>query len=305
MSEYLYRAYGLALSSPLELPFPAAPKGQADVNVTLVSSGNGAGAGEVAHHHWNGEPGRFILSVQGVAEYCVEGGNSITITAASGASTSDLVAFLMSSAIGVLLQQRGTLPLHASAVATDRGALLIAGKSGAGKSTTMAALTQRGFAMMSDDITPVILDGATPVARPAYPSSRLWGDALQGLGQSAKTLAQVREKIDKFYLPIGTFHDQIEPIAGVVIMDVHNGTDVQVEPVSASEAYGLLSRFSFRKRFLKCQDLLPFQFAVTTAMARAVRVIRVRRPMTPFSADQVAEEIANTFAVEPLQLAEV
>lgn len=303
MSEFLYQAYGLALGSPLELPFPTASKAVPDVLISLVVSGNGARVGDTAYHHWTGEPDRFTLFVEGVAEYCVEDGNSITIKAAPGANNSDLVAFLMSSAIGVLLQQRGTLPLHASAVATDRGALLIAGKSGAGKSTTMAALTQRGFAMMSDDITPVILDGNTPVAQPAYPSSRLWGDALQGLGQRAETLAQVREKVDKFYLPIGKFHDQIEPIAGVVIMDVHNGTDILIDSVSASEAYGLLSRFSFRKRFLKCQNLLPFQFAVTTAMARAVRVIRVRRPMTPFLADQVAQEIANTFEVAPMPLA--
>jgi hypothetical protein len=54
--------------------------------------------------------------------------------------------------------------LHAGAVATPAGCLLICGESGAGKSTLLAGLVHAGFAFVADDIVP--LEEGTGLVRP-------------------------------------------------------------------------------------------------------------------------------------------
>jgi hypothetical protein len=53
----------------------------------------------------------------------------------------------------VILGRRGLLVLHANAAVVDGTAVLVGGATGAGKSTTLAALLDRGFSMLSDDVT--------------------------------------------------------------------------------------------------------------------------------------------------------
>ena len=72
-----------------------------------------------------------------------------------------------------LLQQRGVMTLHASAIETQAGAVLFAGPSGIGKSSLAAALVERGNTMLADDVTGVVLDAAgRPVALSAFPVAR-------------------------------------------------------------------------------------------------------------------------------------
>jgi hypothetical protein len=56
--------------------------------------------------------------------------------------------------------------LHAAALASDKGVLVLAGDSGNGKSTTCWALTQHGFGYLSDELAPIEPASCTVVAFP-------------------------------------------------------------------------------------------------------------------------------------------
>ncbi len=104
-----------------------------------------------------------------------------------GTDDGDVVAFFASSPFTALLQQRGVATLHAAAVATEAGAVMLLGRSGIGKSSLAAALVERGYPLLADDVTGVMLDaGGRPVALPAFAHQRLWGhpgrDALARAG---------------------------------------------------------------------------------------------------------------------------
>src|SRR6185436_17962029 len=62
---------------------------------------------------------------------------------------------LVRSVTGAVLQQRGLLPLHASALLLGAGAIALLGPSRAGKSTLAAALARRGHPVLADDVVPV------------------------------------------------------------------------------------------------------------------------------------------------------
>ena len=184
-----YAAYGLTLESQIPLSFPPATAGgPADVTIRIGRVAD-TPAAPVGGRPWSADADTFRLEVDGVARYLVKSGHDIAVEPTAG-TEADVRVFLLGSVLGACLQQRGILTLHASAVETARGAVLFAGPSGAGKSTLAAALVDRGFRMLSDDVTGVVLDaGRQPVALPAAPAVRLWPDMLETLAWTDRVTA--------------------------------------------------------------------------------------------------------------------
>jgi hypothetical protein len=98
----------------------------------------------------------------------------------------DLVRYLVFFPIAWHLRRtRGWEMIHASAVASDQGAVLIAGPGGAGKTTTSIALVARaGMTLLTENL--VFSDGqhVYPVCEPI----RLTAESLRLLGESAEEL---------------------------------------------------------------------------------------------------------------------
>ncbi len=63
---------------------------------------------------------RFLLAIPGVAAFHVHGGREIIIQPAPQADAAAIRLFLLGSAFGALLHQRGITPMHGSAVALPR-----------------------------------------------------------------------------------------------------------------------------------------------------------------------------------------
>jgi hypothetical protein len=78
-------------------------------------------------------PRAYLFHMPEVARYLIEDGARITIAPYPDAPDSSIRLFLMGSAFGALLHQRGMLPMHASAVAIHRRRAARAGVRGAGR----------------------------------------------------------------------------------------------------------------------------------------------------------------------------
>jgi hypothetical protein len=143
--------------------------------------------------------GAFLLELEGVGRFWVEGGCRVLLEPAGGTSDSELRAFLLGSVLGVLCHQRGLLPIHASAVRIDGRAVLFAGNSGAGKSTLAAALGARGHALVADDIT--AFDPRNTLVLPAFPQRKLATDVLEALSLESHGLVANRPGQPKFHVP--------------------------------------------------------------------------------------------------------
>ena len=118
-------------------------------------------------NRWQARPGAFLMRVEDIARYLVTGGRDMLVDPL-GTDDGEVVAFFASSPFTALLQQRGVATLHAASVATKAGAVLLLGRSGIGKSSLAAALVERGYPLLADDVTGVTLDaGGRPVVLPA------------------------------------------------------------------------------------------------------------------------------------------
>ena len=77
---------------------------------------------------------------------------------ADALTDADAASYLAGYVLAFVLRLRGSVPLHASAVAIDGRALLFVGDSWAGKSSTAAAFSILGYPVLADDIVRIDVD---------------------------------------------------------------------------------------------------------------------------------------------------
>jgi hypothetical protein len=222
---------------------------------------------------------QYLLCVVGIARYLVTEGREIVVDPDANAVPLDVRAYLLGAIFVVLCQQRGLLPLHASAVAGNSGVVAFLANSGQGKSTLAAHLAQRGFRVIADDIC--LIDAAPPGAAmviPTAPWLKLWRNSLENLGRQAEGLDRVFSDDDKYRLPL-TPVLQPEPICKVVFLGGNevSSTATVIEEVPRVEAIPLLMDLTHHsylleatgqreENFLRCGRVL--------SQARAYRLIR-------------------------------
>ena len=115
----------------------------------------------------------------------------------SGVSDQDISTFLLGSAVGALLIQRGIFVLHGNALEKDGKAIVCMGHSGAGKSTLAYGLMQQGWRLLADDLVAVNPDG---LVLPGIPRIKLWHDATKAFGLDPADLPPIRQGMHKYLL---------------------------------------------------------------------------------------------------------
>ena len=176
-----YLIHGLVLASPVELPLPSVAARPADVVYRLAPESEVPQAPSHSRaddpddpwaiEHWIGDrlavefPGRatFELSRESVSLVAEETGDP------------DLVAhLLLDHVMPRVIALRGDLMLHAAgAIGPSGRAHLVLGKTGAGKSTTVAGLASAGWALLDDDGIRIVETDDGPVAMPGTGGIRL------------------------------------------------------------------------------------------------------------------------------------
>ncbi len=187
------------------------------------------------------------FGVPGTGSYVVRGGREIVADVEPGADASAVRLYLLGTAMGALMMQRGHLVLHGNAFRVGDAAAVVVGRSGAGKSTLAAELQRRGLDVLADDVVPVDAAGR---ALPGYPRIKLWGDAVERLGVDTAGLERVASSIDKFQLPIRRTSSEPLPLRWVYVLERHTGTDLQVTPASGMETFSLLHEHTYRNELV-------------------------------------------------------
>ena len=299
-----YRAFGPEIVSEIALPmFAPGEADQIDVEILLAPvSANPKDAETIRFRSWIAKPGMMVLDVPDVARFRIEGGKRIFVDLAEGSAPSKTVPLLQGSALAAILQQRRQLPMHAGAIETSRGAMLLIGTSGVGKSTLTNAFVQRGYRMMCDDVAPVSLDQAgRPQAVSGFPGSRLWRDSVQYFGHDVSKLTKAHDDLEKYYVIAEDWCDKTLPVAAVVVLHAAANGTARIEEIEPAERVRWLLRYSFRRKFLNGFKLNDMQFHMVSAMAAQAEMVRLVRPSIGAPAAELAELLECTLAVEPAQ----
>lgn len=208
---------GLKVDSELALPVARAPRRpppvDPDVQIVLAAAGDEDGDETVL------EERRCRFTVPGVGRYEICDGSIMSVAPVPGAPPEMIAPFVLGTAWGALLQQRGELALHGGVVAVDGGAIAFCGPSTAGKSTTVAWWARRGHRVVSDDLCRVeVPGGGAPRVWPSIARLKLSGEARQaaGLGGGGSVPAAVD---GKFHIPVRGCDDRAPlPLQAVYLL---------------------------------------------------------------------------------------
>lgn len=88
--------------------------------------------------------------------------------------------------LAIAFHAGGSLCLHGSAVAFDKGTIAFLAPKHHGKSTTALALARSGARLVSDDALPVTLNDP-PLAYPGVHAVRLWADSAEQVASDRKS----------------------------------------------------------------------------------------------------------------------
>ncbi len=297
MTTHRYSLYGLRIDSFLPCPGLAAGGGPAEVEIRRGEVGDQLPGATGKGVLYQTAPGRFRLAIDGVAGYLVTGGREIVVEPAAGADEASVRVFLLGSAMGALLHQRGLLPLHASAIEHGGRAIAFAGHSGQGKSTLAAAFHRAGYRVLADDVCAVrVEDGGPPMVYPAYPELKLWADAIDKLEIDPEGLARARPQLEKSCLPTGeALAQQPLPISRLYLLSTTNTDELELRPIDGMAKLEALSRHTYRRRFLDGLGGKQDHFKLCVAVSRHARVTRVVRPRGGFRPEPLRKLVEEDF----------
>ncbi len=303
---FLYQSFGLVFSSELEL-YGVAEADPQSVPLLRVRLGDvpdrlseAADQGELHGIRYEAKPGEILLSVAGVGKYLIRRGSDIVVEQEPSVSLDRTRVYLMGSAFGALLQQRGMMPLHASAIRVGEGCVAFTGASGAGKSTLAAFCGKLGYDVICDDMCPLaIAPGQGPVVWPGFPRVKIWIDALASLGVSPDGIPRVVNKCDKFELPTRYQPERPLPLRRLYVLERSSdpsNDQVDIEQLDDSRSLESLLNNTYRYEFLKGLGLRERHFHTCVEALSDLAVLRLSRPWDLSQLDRTAELLDDELA---------
>jgi len=245
--------------------------------------------------------GGLRITLPGGIRLIVRDGSDIRVQRPPGISDDLLRPFLLGSAMGAVLHQRGALPLHASAiaVAVADGCVAFVGESGAGKSTLCAALACRGFSVFSDDLCALRAadsGGWQAEAGSAYP--KLHDDAVDALALDAYTVVGPRTPAGKrtVHIPAaGQF--RALPLRGVYALTADApGARPAITRLGGSEALRVIWENVYRPSMALVLGSAERTFAMAAQVASCVPVNRLARERRHETMPQVLDLLESSWA---------
>lgn len=295
-----YRLFGLNLRSEMDLAAlaPAVDSGIVDVEIAF-------GAVPASDHNgYRATEDGTLLSVAKVGRYWIRDGRQILIDPAPGASERNVRLFLLGSAIGALLHQRGLLPLHANAIDLGGRAVAFSGHSGAGKSTIAAWFHDRGHNILADDVCVIGFDEAgRALAYPGIPRLRLWREALEASGRDAEAYARSFDDMDKYDVPMpNETGAEPVPLAAIYLLRKAEeaGGEAEIERLKGVEAVETLVSNTYRGGYLNMIGRTREHLTACVRVARAVPVFRAQRLWGFDRFDEQAQRLSDHAAGQPV-----
>ena len=274
---HAYWVYGLSVHAEIacpELPLHPQTIEKPDVTVRLLSPVPDRPEPPDARYY-EVRPRHFRMSIPGVAHYRVEQGTGIFIEPIEGASLERIRLFLLGSAMGALLYQRGLFPLHGSAVETPWGAMVFVGVQGAGKSTLAAQFHRSGYRLLSDDVCAIEVGSDGLRILPALSQVRLCPDAYDRLG--APDLA--RFDVDKYVVPMGAGYCPTPvPLRAIHVLSDNDGQDTKIDVLRGFDRVKHILDNLYRPHYLEGQETQVDLFRLAGSIAQQATVISVKRP---------------------------
>jgi hypothetical protein len=284
-----YTAYGLNIASCISCPELSPGSGTPDVIIRYGDLSQSLDTTRDKSNAYEANPDHLLFSIDGVAKYMVSQGREILIDRAAKAEDSEVRLFLLGSAFGALLFQRGLLPLHGSAI-----------DSGLGKSTLAGLFRNRGYRIVADDVCVVSLtEDGSPIIFSGYPQLKLGMDVAKELSDNPETLPRIHPKVEKVSLLLQEeFCPEPLPLHRLYVLETDTNSKLNLEPLKGVEKLTAIINNTYRLGFIEGLGIKASHFEQCVAVAKQTPLTRVTRPAETFLLNELAQLLEDDFLGE-------
>lgn len=323
MGKYLYKVYGLVVESEVQLKELIEVINE-DVQLIDVKIKFEDTPSIIKEKIISGKTSKFNINdgwfcIKDVAIYYIRDGNNIIIEK-DGGNDQDIKTFLLGSAFGALLIQRGTVAIHGGTVvlrdrsekgninntiSSNEKSIIITGDMGVGKSTLTSAFRLQGYKFLSDDVSVI---GRSPIksydgnelkyitVEAAYPQQKLCRDALLKLGYNVEDFDRIDESRDKFAIPSKNhFISEARRVNAIceVIVGESEESSVKIEEVVGLEKIKNIMKNIYRIEIARIVGIQPTYFNEILEISKEIKYYKVIRPKNKFTVNEQIKAICK------------
>ena len=199
-----------------------------------------------------GSPGPLIVNREAAIAHTPNGGRlflkgkEIIIDPRSSLDMDVVADYTAAIFLPILGYVNKRIPLHAAAIESDQGIVLICGASGHGKSTLSSRMSRElGWTILHDDLVILDPDFDGGVMRFGLPRLKLWSDSVEQLGMAKADLRPDRAREGKFHVQFEAPVERLtSKIAAIVNLSWADGPP-QVRRLRNSELFTALMNTTY------------------------------------------------------------
>ncbi len=278
-----YRVSGLSVASEIDLPglIAGTPERAPQVTIRRGQVPDALPDPTASGPTWQIAGKQFLMRIPEIARFLLNDGSEIVVAAESEAADADIPIFILGTVFGILLHQRRQIVLHASAVRVNGKAVLFAGSSGTGKSTLAAALAQRGYPLVTDDVCTVTAEASgAPLVHPDGRQLKLWAQAIQRLDLAQDRGERVRKSLEKYYVePREVFTEPLALGAVYALREARPPHKPGIEQPNVVDAALVLRRNAYRPLLVRRMNQKANYFRAATAIANVAGIFHLTRAL--------------------------
>lgn len=252
---------------------------------------------KVSNYYYTVSDMEAMFSPEECGDFYITNGDTIIIQPIENVNYQHLKAYLLSRSFAILMFQRNTIALHGSSIIFDDKAYAFCGKSGAGKSSLSAALTLKGYNLLSDDLSVLKFDkNNIPYIHSGFSHNKLCKDTMEHFNISEENLVKVDNFADKYALPSSkNFIDTTFQLTTLIELKVDwslpSRYDVNLEEVFGQEKLQTLFRNIFRSELMTDVGLNSLYLKQCLNTVKQIRVFKLTRPKGIFTLNEQIELI--------------
>ncbi len=278
-----YRICGLSVASDIDLPglIAGAPECEPQVTIRRGPVPEALREPKFVGPTWQMADKQFLLHVPNVARFLLKNGDAIVFAPEAEATAEEVPIFILGTVFGILLHQREQIVLHASAVEVNGKAIVFCGSSGAGKSTLAAALVQRGYRLITDDVCAITLSAdAAPMVHSDGRQLKLWAQAIEKLELDDIRREPVRGCLEKFYVEPHCAASEPLPLGAVYALVTARATDNPgIEQPNIVDAALLLRWYAYRPLLVRHFEQQQHYLFAAAQITNKSGVFRLTSPL--------------------------
>lgn len=294
--KYIYAAFGLKITSDILISELLPSEGEGDIRIKLGKVPPKISDVIAETDAYQISKTEFLFYVKGIGHYYVKDGRLIVIEPEKNADSKSINVYLMGTAMGTALLQRGVVPVHGSSVVIDGRCVIFTGECGAGKSTICSAFRKKGYEFLSDDVSVITLnEEGTVMVQPAFPQQRLYSDTAGVMGYDISRLSLACKADDKYVVnDSDNFKSEPVPLAAIIEICPKADCNVGITNIRGSDKLWNFIRNIYCSAILLTLGISPIYFKKCIDTAKTIAFYHLVRPEGEYTVEQQMEIVKKT-----------